>query len=108
MLTAMVFCQNAAETSVTGWLVTYYRNQQILTGSLSGYTMTVMWSATLIARLLIAFAVPIRNHFKALFFMGVCCFVLYAILVRMATTIPALIALFAFSFAMLFYICWQR
>ena len=100
MLTAMVFCQNAAETSVTGWLVTYYRNQQILTGSLSGYTMTVMWSATLIARLLIAFAVPIRNHFKALFFMGVCCFVLYAILVRMETTIPALIALFAFSFAM--------
>ena len=100
LLTAMVFCQNAAETSVTGWLVTYYRNQQILAGTLSGYTMTVMWGATLIARLLIAFVIPIRNHFKALFFMGVCCSVLYAVLVRMQAAVPALLALFAFSFAM--------
>ena len=30
LLTALVFCQNAAESSVTGWLVTYYKNQGIL------------------------------------------------------------------------------
>ena len=100
LLTAMVFCQNAAETSVTGWLVTYYKQQQILTGSLSGYTMTIMWGATLIARLLIAFVIPIRNNFKALFFMGISCTVLYAVLVRMNAMIPAVLALFAFSFAM--------
>ena len=100
LLTAMVFCQNAAETSVTGWLVTYYKQQQILTGSLSGYTMTIMWGATLIARLLIAFVIPIRNNFKALFFMGIGCSVLYAVLIRMDAMIPAVLALFAFSFAM--------
>ena len=100
LLTAMVFCQNAAETSVTGWLVTYYKQQQILTGSLSGYTMTIMWGATLIARLLIAFVIPIRNNFRALFFMGIGCSVLYAVLIRMNAMIPAVLALFAFSFAM--------
>ena len=100
LLAALLFCQNGAETSVTGWLVTYYRNQEILSGTLSSYTMTVMWSATLIARLLIAFVVPIKNQFKALFLMGCCCTALYAVLVPIHTALPATIALFAFAFAM--------
>ncbi len=28
ILTGLVFCQNAAETSVAGWLVTYYKDSQ--------------------------------------------------------------------------------
>ena len=100
LLTALIFCQNAAETSVTGWLVTYYRQQEILNGSLSGYTMTIMWSATLIARLLIAFVVPIKKHFKALFFMGLGCTALYAAMIPLRTMGPALLALFCFAFAM--------
>jgi fucose permease len=51
LLTALIFCQNGAETSVTGWLVTYYKNQEILSDVLSTYTVTIMWSATLIARM---------------------------------------------------------
>ena len=51
-----MFCQNAAEQSVNGWLVTYFRNEGILTGALSAYTITIMWGATLAGRLLIAFA----------------------------------------------------
>lgn len=100
LLVALVFCQNAAETSVTGWLVTYYKNQEILTGSLAGYTMTVMWGATLIARLLIAFVIPIHNTYKAMALMGAACTVMYAILVFMDTPIPAITALFLFSFSM--------
>ena len=100
LLAALLFCQNGAETSVTGWLVTYYRNQNILSGALSSYTMTIMWGATLIARLLIAFVVPIKNQFKALFLMGVCCTVLYAILVPIHASLPAIMMLFAFAFAM--------
>lgn len=100
LLTALIFCQNAAETSVTGWLVTYYRQQEILNGSLSGYTMTIMWGATLIARLLIAFAVPVRRHFRALFFMGLCCTALYAAMIPLRAMGPALLALFCFAFAM--------
>lgn len=100
LLAALIFCQNAAETSVTGWLVTYYKSQEILTGSLAGYTMTVMWGATLIARLLIAFVFPIRNTYKALSVMGVACTIMYAILVFMDAPVPAIVALFLFAFSM--------
>ncbi len=99
LLTAMVFCQNAAETGVTGWLVTYYREQGILSGVLSAYAMTIMWSATLIARLLIAFVLPIRNHAKALSVMGACCAVLYALMIPLTDPVPAITVLFLFSAA---------
>ena len=52
ILTGLLFCQNGAETSVTGWLVTYFKGSGILTGNLSTYTVTVMWLATLAARML--------------------------------------------------------
>jgi len=100
LLTGLVFCQNAAETSVTGWLVTYYNNQQILTGTLSTYTVTIMWGATLIARLLIAFVFPIRDTFKALAVMGLGCTALYGAMMFSATPLAAIAMLFAFAFAM--------
>lgn len=97
LLTAMVFCQNAAETGVTGWLVTYYREREILSGMLSAYAMTIMWSATLIARLLIAFVLPIRNQAKALCVMGACCTALYALMIPLTDPVPAITVLFLFS-----------
>ncbi len=100
MLTALIFCQNAAETSVTGWLVTYYRNQGILSGAFSTYTVTVMWSATLIARLLIAFVFPIKNTFKALSLMGLGCTVLYGAMIFVEQPVLAVVLLFAFAFSM--------
>lgn len=100
ILTALVFCQNAAEQSVNGWLVTYFRNEGILTGALSAYTITIMWGATLAGRLLIAFAFRIRNIFRALTVMGAFCTVLYLFLVQAKTPVTAILALFAFAFAM--------
>lgn len=100
ILTALVFCQNAAETSVTGWLVTYYKNRQILSGTLSTYTVTIMWGATLIARLLIAFVFPVKNTFRALSVMGLGCTVLYALLILADQPLFAIILLFAFAFSM--------
>lgn len=100
MLTALIFCQNAAETSVTGWLVTYYKNQGILSGVFSTYTVTVMWSATLIARLLIAFVFPIKNTFKALSLMGLGCTVLYGAMIFVEQPALAVVLLFAFAFSM--------
>lgn len=100
LLTLLLFCQNAAEISVSGWLVTYFKNQGILSGILSTYTVTIMWSATLIARLLIAFVFPVKNTFRALSAMGLGCTILYAVLVSAQSPIPAVIALFAFSFSM--------
>ncbi len=99
LITALIFCQNAAETSVTGWLVTYYRGQNILSGLFSTYTVTVMWGATLIARLLIAFVFHIKDTFKALAFMGIGCTVMYSLMVFANTPMVALLMLFAFAFA---------
>lgn len=100
LLTCLLFCQNAAETSVNGWLVTYYNNQQILTGTLSTYTVTIMWGATLIARLLIAFVFPVRDTFKTLAVMGLGCTVLYGAMMFSSTPVTAIVMLFAFAFAM--------
>ena len=100
LLTALVFCQNAAETSVTGWLVTYFKNQQILSGTLSTYTVTIMWGATLVARLLIAFVFPIRDTFRALAGMGLLCTLLYGAMVFSSTPVMAIALLFAFAFSM--------
>lgn len=100
LLTLLLFCQNAAEVSVTGWLVTYYKNQGILSGTLSTYTVTIMWGATLIARLLIAFVFPIKNTFRALSVMGLGCTVMYTALLYTSTPLTAILALFAFSFSM--------
>lgn len=99
ILTLLLFCQNAAEISVTGWLVTYYKSQGILSGVLSTYTVTIMWTATLIARLLIAFVFPIKDTFRSLSVMGAGCTILYAALVYTQNPILAIIVLFAFSFS---------
>jgi len=100
LLTGLVFCQNAAETSVTGWMVTYYKSQEILSGTLSTYTVTIMWGATLIARLLIAFVFPIKDTFKALAMMGLGCTALYSAMMFSGTPVMAIVMLFAFAFAM--------
>ena len=100
LLTALVFCQNAAETGVTGWLVTYYKNQGILSGTLSAYTVTIMWGATLLCRLLIAFVFPIRNTFKALMTMGISCSAFYVLLIGSHQPVAAVLMLFCFAFSM--------
>lgn len=100
LITGLIFCQNAAETSVTGWMVTYYKGNGILSGTLANYTLTIMWGATLITRLLIAFVFPIKDQFKALAIMGAGCVVLYAGLIFSNTGWITILMLFAFLFAM--------
>lgn len=100
LLTGLLFCQNAAETSVTGWLVTYFKGSGIISGTLSTYTVTVMWSATLIARMLIAFVIPLKNAYKAMIKMGIFCTVFYMGLMTANSQAMAIALLFAFAFAM--------
>lgn len=100
LITGLLFCQNAAETSVTGWLVTYYKGQGILSGVLNTYTVTIMWGATLIARLLIAFVFPIKNTFRALAVMGAGCTALYGVMMFTEHPIGAVCMLFLFAFSM--------
>jgi fucose permease len=100
LLTGLLFCQNAAETGVTGWLVTYFKGSGILTGTLSTYTVTVMWGATLIARLLIAFVFPFKNPRTAMVGMSGLTFFAYILLMNAHTQVAAIALLFAFAFAM--------
>ena len=100
LLTGLLFCQNAAEQSVTGWMVTYFKGSGIIAGSLAAYTVTVMWGATLAARLLIAFVFPFKNPRKAMVGMSVLCTFFYVLLVRADTQGMAIVLLFAFAFSM--------
>ena len=100
LLTGLLFCQNAAEQSVTGWMVTYFKGSGIIAGSLAAYTVTVMWGATLVARLLIAFVFPFKNPRKAMVGMSVLCTIFYVLLVMAHTQAMAIVLLFAFAFSM--------
>ena len=100
LLMGLIFCQNAAETSVTGWMVTYFKDSGIIAGALSTYTVTVMWGATLVARLLIAFVFPFKNPRKAMVVMGAGCIVTYFGLMLARSQGAAILLLFLFAFSM--------
>jgi len=100
LLTGLIFCQNAAEFSVNGWMVTYFKDSGIISGTLSTYTVTVMWTATLIGRLLIAFVFPIKNTCSALIKMSLGCIIFYLGMMLTGSQIPAILLLFAFAFSM--------
>ena len=100
MLTGLLFFQNAAEQSVNGWMVTYFKGSGIIAGALAAYTVTVMWGATLVARLLIAFVFPFKQPRKAMVVMGVSCTIFYILLVQARSQGAAIALLFAFAFAM--------
>ncbi|MCD7812513.1 MAG: MFS transporter [Lachnospiraceae bacterium] len=100
LLTGLIFCQNAAEYSVNGWMVTYFKNSGIISGNFSTYTVTVMWGATLLGRLLIAFVFPIKNACRAMIRMSLGCIVFYLGLMLVGSQIPAVLLLFAFAFSM--------
>ncbi len=100
LLAMLLFCQNAAEYTVNGWVVTYYKNEHILSGAAAAYTVTVQWILTLIARLLLAFRFKIKNLYIALSVMGAGATIMYLVLLQMHTAVPALIALGLLSFSL--------
>ncbi len=100
LLTGLLFCQNAAEQSVTGWMVTYFKGSGIIAGTLAAYTVTVMWGATLVARLLIAFVFPFKQPRKAMVVMALTCSIFYVGMMQAHSQLPAILLLFAFAFAM--------
>ena len=100
LLTGLLFFQNAAEQSVNGWMVTYFKDSGIIAGTLAAYTVTVMWGATLIGRLLIAFVFPLKQPRKAMVFMAVFCTAFYFAMMQTHSQLPAILLLFAFAFSM--------
>lgn len=97
LLTTLLFCQNAAENGVTGWLVTYFKDSGILTATVSPYTVTLLWGATMAARLLLAFVFPPKNPRRAMVIMAAGCVVFYFGLVMTKSQTPALLLLLGFA-----------
>mgnify|MGYP000443165177 FL=1 len=81
-------------------MVTYFKGSGIITGALAAYTVTVMWGATLVARLLIAFVFPFKQPRRAMVVMGAGCTLFYFFLMQAHTQGAAILLLFAFAFAM--------
>ncbi len=100
LLTGLIFCQNASETSVTSWLVSYFKGSGILSGTISTYTVTVMWFATLVCRLIIAFVVKLKKPAKAMSFMSAGCIIFYFLLIQAKGQLLAIVLLFMFAFCM--------
>ncbi len=96
---AFLFGQQCAEISVTGWLVTYFKETGILTGYLSEFTVTVIWLAMLSVRLLIGFVLPQTSKLRDLTIMSIACIITYLLLLFSDTGIIAMIALFLFGFS---------
>ncbi len=99
IMTFLLFCENGAEYSVNGWMVTYYKNEHILSASLSSYAVTIQWAAMLIGRLVIAFGIKVKDTFKFLSAMGILICCIYGALVFVHSPAAAIIALALFSLA---------
>lgn len=98
--TAFLFCQQCSEISVTGWLVTYFKDQGILTGVFSELTVTVVWLAMLVGRLIIAFVLPPNSRLRSLVLMSAAAIVTYALLLSASSGAAAIAALFLFGISM--------
>ena len=85
MLTGLLFFQNAAEQSVNGWMVTYFKGSGIIAGTLAAYTVTVF---------------PFKSPRKAMVGMSVLCTIFYVLLGMAHTQGMAIVLLFAFAFSM--------
>lgn len=97
LFTALLFGQQCAEISVTGWLVTYYKDQGILTGALSEFTVTIFFMAMLVARLFIVFVLPANKKKNLLVIMSAASIVTYALMLYSSNGIAAIITLFLFG-----------
>lgn len=95
--TAFLFGQQCAEISVTGWVVTYFKDQGILTGALSELTVTVVFAAMLFGRLFLVYLVPPKR--RSLIVMSLGALVTYLLLVFSGSGAMALASLFLFGFS---------
>ncbi|MBQ3424361.1 MAG: MFS transporter [Clostridia bacterium] len=99
-LTLLLLCHNAAESTVNGWVVTWYKGEGILTGAPAAYTVTVQWAMTLAARLMLVYVIRPGRPWRTLTVMGVGLTAAYALMLRLRSPLAALMALGLFAFSM--------
>ncbi len=92
-----LFLTQCSEISVIGWLVTYFKDTGILSGSLSEWTVTIFWLSVLIGRLLLAFVIPKNSLFRSLTFMSAGTCVAYLFLLIADSGLMAMAFLFLYG-----------
>lgn len=99
LLTLMLFCSMGVENSVNGWVVSYYKSEGILSGTLSTYTTTIQWTAILISRLMTTFVFRPKNLYRAVAGMSAAVTCTMLALVTAERAAPAILALTLYSLA---------
>ena len=94
---AFLFFIQCSEITVVGWVVTYFKDAGILSGSLSSWTVTVFWLAMLIGRLLIVFVIPQESPLRTLPVMSAGTCVTYLLLLTSQSGTAAVIFLFLYG-----------
>lgn len=95
--TALLFGQQCADIGVTNWLVTYFKDQGILTGVLGELTVTVLFAGILVGRVAIGFFLPQNSRFRSLVLMSAVTLVAYLLLLGVNDGVTALIFLFLYG-----------
>ncbi|MCF0136318.1 MAG: MFS transporter [Lachnospiraceae bacterium] len=97
LLTGLIFCQNGTESSVSGWVVTYFKDTGLISPAVSPFTVSIMWGTMLAVRFLLAFVFPVKNKHRVLLLMSIGCFVFYTGMMLFSGQILSPLLLFAFA-----------
>ena len=98
--TATLFFYLCAEQGVIGWMITYFKDTGLLTGTLSQMTATVQWLMMLFGRLTVAYLSTKVDKYKMLRIMGIFMTVFFVFLLFARTPLTIMIGIVGFGFAM--------
>lgn len=98
--TATLFFYLCAEQGVIGWMITYFKDTGLLTGTLSQMTATVQWLMMLFGRLTVAYLSTKIDKYKMLRLMGIFMAVFFVFLLFVRTPVLIMIGIVGFGFSM--------
>ena len=98
--TATLFFYLCAEQGVIGWMITYFKDTGLLTGTLSQMTASVQWMMMLIGRLTVAYLSTKYDKYKMLRLMGIFMAVFFVFLLFARTPVTIMIGIVGFGFSM--------
>lgn len=98
--TATLFFYLCAEQGVIGWMITYFKDTGLLTGTLSQMTATVQWLMMLCGRLTVAYLSTKVDKYKMIRLMGIFMAVFFVYLLFAKTPITIMLGIVGFGFAM--------
>lgn len=100
LTTATLFFYLCAEQGVIGWMITYFKDTNLLTGTLAQMTATVQWLMMLAGRLTVAYFSTKVDKYKMVRLMGIFMAVFFVFLLFAKTPVTIMIGIVGFGFSM--------